>query len=424
MTWSDEARYLVGVIADDLTGCNATGILLRRRGFRTASLTGLNWPALGLVGYDCVSVNTESRALPAAEAYRRVSEAAALVLANQGRPMAKRIDSTLRGGLGPEIEAVLDALGSDSMAVVTGAYPASGRTTADGYHYVNGVLLADTNVRHDPLCPVTESHVPTLLAGQTKYGVGYLPLKVAREGAEAVAELLIMLKAQGVRMVCADAETDADILALGLGMVMSGLNLVAADPGPLTAAYVAARVAGRRQRVLVVCGSVSPNSREQMDRLEAEMGAQLVTVDAGLLALGGDTARAEVDRVVTELAALPHEAAVVGMRTGPLLTLPDHSAAEQIAAGFAEIAARGLERMQDIAGLYTSGGDITIAVCRRLGAGAVNLVQEVMPLAVSGRLLGGQHPGLPIVTKGGLVGGPDAALTCVGHILKEVESRD
>jgi hypothetical protein len=34
LTLSDEARALVGVIADDLTGANATGILLRGRGFR------------------------------------------------------------------------------------------------------------------------------------------------------------------------------------------------------------------------------------------------------------------------------------------------------------------------------------------------------------------------------------------------------
>lgn len=421
MSWSDEDRHrLVGVIADDLTGANATGILLRRRGYRTASLTGLDWPEGGLVGYDCVSINTESRALPPEQAYNQVKEAARLLLAHRGRPLAKRIDSTLRGNLGPELAAVLEALGPQSMAVVTGAFPASGRTTVKGYHYVNGMPLAETPVRNDPLSPVTESHVPTLLASQTKLPIGELGLDETRRGAVTVAAALRELAAHGVRLVAADAETDEDIANLGRGMADSGITLVAADPGPLTAAYAASLMPRRRRRVLVISGSVTPVSQEQLDRLEGDLDARLVRVDAAALVAGPAKAEAEVERVTQALAALPNSVDVVGVRTGALLSLPDHRAAEAIARGFAEIAARAMEQIPEVAGLYTSGGDITLAVCRRLGAGAVTLVDEVMPLAVAGRLLGGQQPGLPIVTKGGLVGGPEAAVACVRHILKEV----
>lgn len=415
---SFETRRLIGVIADDLTGANATGILLTRRGYRTASLTGLDWPEEGLTNYACVSINTESRAVAPAVAYQRVTTAAALLLEHGGRPYGKRIDSTLRGNLGPELEAVLTALGPGSVAVVTGAFPASGRTTKDGYHYVNGVLLAETPVRHDPLCPVTESHVPTLLTAQTSLPVALLALDVVRGGAAAVATAISDLARQGFRLLCADAETDEDITALGQGMAASGLTCVAADPGPLTAAYAGAVAPAEGKRVLVVAGSVTPVSRQQLDDLERETGSTLVTVDAAALSQGGDVAETEVHRVVERLTDTDPKASVVGVRTSALLTLPDHVMAERIAAGFAEIAARALNRLPGISGMYTSGGDITIAVCRRLQAGAIELVDEVMPLAVCGRLLGGLHPGRIIVTKGGLVGGPAAAVTCVNHILK------
>jgi uncharacterized protein YgbK (DUF1537 family) len=424
LTWSDNPRALIGVIADDLTGQNGTGILLRRRGFPTASLTGMEWPSGGLHGYDCVLVNTDSRALPAREAYDRVARAAAMIKTNQGRPLAKRIDSTMRGNLGAELEAVLGAIGPGSVAVVTGAFPSSGRTTRGGNLYVGGVLLAETAVRHDPRCPVTESHVPTLLAAQTQFPVGYLELEVVRAGAEAVAMALQQRARAGIRMICADAETDEDIEAIGVGMALSGLYAIAADPGPLTAAYVSALMAHRRRRVMVVAGSVTPNTVEQLALLERELGAHLVTVDAGALAQGGQVAESEIARTVDLLAAIPGETAVMGVKTSPLMSLPSQEAAELIASGFAEITARSLQSMPDIAGIYTSGGDITLAVCRRLGAAAINLVEEVLPLAVAGRLLGGMHPGLHIVTKGGLVGGPDAAVRCVNQILKEVQNYD
>ncbi len=424
MTWSDKPRSLLGIIADDLTGQNGTCILLRRRGFRTASLTGMDWPDGGLAGYDCVAVNTDSRALPAAEARSRVVRAAEMIMAHKGRPVAKRIDSTLRGILGPEIEALLGVLGPNSVAVVTGAFPSSGRTTRDGMHYVGGTLLEETAVRHDPLCPITESHLPTLLAKQTQLTVGQLPLATVREGAEAVARALRQLAQSGVRMICPDAETNDDITALGVGMVLSGLTVIAADPGPLTAAYAGALMAQRHRRVMVVCGSVSSNTRQQIEKLERDLGAALVTVDAGALAEGGASSDAEVQRVVAELTALPNDRLIIGVTSSELMSLPGHKAGEAIAAGFAEIAAQMLGAVSEIAGLYTSGGDVTLAVCRRLGSKAINVVEEVIPLAVAGRLLGGQYPGLPIVTKGGLVGGPDAAVLCVNQILKEVQNHD
>lgn len=413
---SSEPRPAIGVIADDLTGANATGVLLTRNGYPTASLTELRWPEGGLDDYPCIVIATESRAAPADEARRRVMTAARLLLDHGHRPMAKRIDSTLRGNVGPEVEAVLEALGPGSVAVVTGAFPASGRTARDGIHYVHGVPLAETEVRNDPLCPVTESHVPTLVRSQTRLPVDLLPLARVRAGADAVAETIRSLAEQGVRILCADAETDEDIRALGQGMARSGVTCVAADPGPLTAAFVAASAPPVRGRVLVVAGSVTDLTRRQMNHLEAEMGARLITVDARSLGAGGAAAETEVRRVVDELAAIPAQQPVIGVRSSEVLTV-DSAAAARIAAGFAEIAARALDRVEGIKGIYTTGGDITLGVCRRLQAGAIQLKAEVLPLAVQGHLLGGLRPGLAIVTKGGLIGDETGAERCVRHLL-------
>lgn len=413
---SSENRPAVGVIADDLTGANATGVLLTRTGYPTASLTELRWPDGGLDDYPCIVIATESRAAPADEARRRVDAASRLLLDHGRRPMAKRIDSTLRGNVGPEVEAVLAALGPGSVAVVTGAFPASGRTARDGIHYVHGVPLAETEVRNDPLCPVTESHVPTLVRSQTSLPVELLPLARVRAGAGAVAETIAEMAGQGVRIVCADAETDEDIRTLGLGMARSGVTCVAADPGPLTAAFVTASVPPVPRRVLVVAGSVTDLTRKQLDHLEAETGTRLIRADARSLGLGGEAAEAEIERVVGELAAMPAEQPVIGIRSSEILTV-DSETAGRIAAGFAEIAARALHRLPGIAGIYTTGGDITLGVCRRLQAGAIQLRAEVLPLAVQGHLLGGLRPDLAIVTKGGLIGDHTAAVTCVRHLL-------
>jgi uncharacterized protein YgbK (DUF1537 family) len=411
----------VGIIADNLTGANATGALMIRRGFKTATFTGLAWPSGDVSGYACIVISTESRTLPPQVAYDNVATAARLIIKHGGRPLAKRIDSTLRGNLGSELEAVLTAIGPDSVAVVAPAFPAGGRTTRDGYHYVEGVLLAETMVRNDPLSPVTESHVPTMLAGQTRLTIGTLGLQTIRAGAVAVSEALKAATSKGARVICADAETDADITALGEGMALSGIACVAADPGPLTTAYISAVMTRPSHRTLVVTGSsVQPMARQQLDKLEDDLGARFLTVDATRLAANSGTAGLEVERAATVLAEMPAAVNVIGVRIAEPYSPVDQYAADSVAHGLAEIAARALELIPSLDSVYTNSGDIALAICRRLGAGAIEPVEEVLPLAVCGRMLGGSRPGLTIVTKGSLVGGPDAAVTCVRHTMEEV----
>jgi uncharacterized protein YgbK (DUF1537 family) len=89
-------------------------------------------------------------------------------------------------------------------------------------------------------------------------------------------------------------------------------------------------------------------------------------------------------------------------------------AARRIPEALGEIVRRCLAD-RPVGGLYVTGGDVTVRVMAALGAEGIELEEEVLPLAVAGRLRGGPHGGLPFTTKGGLIGGPLAAVACVDH---------
>ncbi len=61
---------------------------------------------------------------------------------------------------------------------------------------------------------------------------------------------------------------------------------------------------------------------------------------------------------------------------------------------------------------------MTVAFCQEVGALAVEVSGEVLPLAASRTLVGGDFDGLKIVTKGGLVGNTESAAKCVEFLLK------
>lgn len=432
----------LAVIADDLTGANATGILFGKRGFRAvSSLGGVQCELPG--DPDVIVVSTESRAIAPTEAYRRVYQVAKDLLGLGVQHFDKRIDSTLRGNLGAEIDALLQALrehGTDPMAVVVAAFPSSGRSTVGGYHLVGGVPLELTDVANDPTCPIRDSSLPYLLSAQSRNSVGTVSLSTVLKGDEAVADALRRLYSEGHRVIAADCITDADLEAVAQGAAECGLPVVSADPGPFGAALAAALYPGPRRargRVLVVAGSVTAQTRRQLEVLQSSIPCTSVHVNAEALARGGSAAAGEADRVLEHVNNAAADKPVVCLHTvsdvedvldvGALaaqLGMAPAAVALGIADGLAQMAVASLAAMgRSGVGVYGTGGDIIAALCRACGAQGIELIDEVMPLATYGRLVGGQYSGLPLVTKGGLVGGPDAALVCVNHLINSLEER-
>jgi len=91
------------IIADDFTGANATGILLKKKGLKVTTLLKPN-SNIDKINAEVISISTNSRSIDPKEAYKRVYEATKTVIKSTPY-VAKRIDSTLRGNLGAEIDA-------------------------------------------------------------------------------------------------------------------------------------------------------------------------------------------------------------------------------------------------------------------------------------------------------------------------------
>jgi uncharacterized protein YgbK (DUF1537 family) len=214
---------VIGCIADDYTGGTDVAAALRRAGLRTVLLFGDPDDApngvVELPECDAVVVALKSRTI-------RAGDAVAVSLRVQRRfaewgvrqtyfKYCSTFDSTDEGNIGPVTDALLDAVqdatGGAPLTLICPASPEHGRTTYQGHHFVGGVLLSESSMRHHPLTPMTDPDVVRVLARQTPHAVGLLDLNTVRAGADAVAERLATLQADGVRHVVVDATTDADL---------------------------------------------------------------------------------------------------------------------------------------------------------------------------------------------------------------------
>lgn len=428
------------IIADDLTGANATGVLLARNGYNTGTFLSLdNITDDQFAAYDVISINTDSRAISQKEAYARVKHAAQTMCKRSVDMFSKRIDSTLRGNVGAEIDAILDVLGDETIALVVPAFPASGRVTVGGYLMVDSIPLEKTFAAKDPKTPVEVSKVTEIVEKQTKYEVAYISLETVLKSPEAITQALLDHKASGKRIIVLDAATQEDLDQIALAVKVAGIQTVAVDPGPFTEA-MASHILKRPERhmgrkVLLTVGSVTPLVREQLKRVEAHYDAWFAYANAEAL-IEQSTAEQEIQKVVESVLENMGSHQILGIRTikeeGDILNIEKiaeklglqvDDVAEKISGGLAKITKAVLEQSQGVLGaLYTSGGDTTVAVCRELEAVGVQVKDEVIPLAAYGRLIGGKYNNMPLITKGGLVGGEDAVQTCIEYLLTKVSN--
>lgn len=437
-------------IADDLTGANVNASLLAACGFSAATCAfGLQWDAAFFSQYDVVSINTASRLMSADEACEAVRVATVQALALQPAVLSKRIDSTLRGNVGSEIEGALAALPAQTVAIVSPAYPASGRIVVGGYMIVDAVPLQCSQVALDPTNPLFSSHVPTLLGEQSTLSQYYIDMSVFLRGKDALLTALQAGIASGARCILCDGVTDSDIQHLASALCMlkaQGQPLLLVDPGPLTAAYTSQLLGTppktRENRVLLTIGSVMESIRRQLDMLRIAHASPdpralcIVRADCAKLATEHSCA-AEVARVVTHILACGDECQLfcvcTALHLSEVVDIAALAAAEGVSSaeisrriniGLAQITVRLLQEQRlRIGGLFTSGGEVTLAVTGELQAMGFSVRDEVLPRAMYGHLIGGHYHGLPMITKGGFAGDDQAIVRCVDYLFTKISTK-
>lgn len=367
------------IIADDLTGAMDAAGPFAARGIATWVVASPDdCEARDVAGAQVVSVNTESRHLGKAESAARVAACFDRVGGDDFGLIVKKIDSTLRGNVVAETQAILQRAGR-TEAVVAPAFPGQGRTVRDGRVYVRGVPLEQTAFVRDALSPALAT-----------------PL------ADAFSQA-------GMRVMLRDAENDADLDAVVASLPQGeGAPLVVGSAG-ITSALARAMARGGKMavppavkgRLVFIIGSRAQASREQVARLQAE-GALVVPAPNGAPASLPTT---EGDRSIV-LLAVPDDAG----REGD---------AEQVARGLAA-SGLALARQPGTGALIATGGDTAIAVLRASGNGALEVGGELMPGIACARLLVDGKP-LWLVTKAGGFGNPEA-LCEIGRRLHAVVS--
>ncbi|RWZ58511.1 hypothetical protein ELQ92_14525 [Labedella populi] len=374
------------VLDDDPTGTqSATGVTVLLE-------SDADLLEAALTESDSVYVQTNSRALPEAEATALVTQ-----IRVDGEEAARRLgspvrfvlrgDSTLRGHVFAETEVFLeDDRADDALMLFVPAFPDGGRTTIDGVHLVrlNGetVPAHETEYADDPVFPFSTAVLVDYVAEKSSRRAVPVALDVVRSG--RFAEALVAAPAGSV--VVPDAENGEDIAAIAHGVdtaTQAGVRIVVRSAAPLAAALAGVTSAGllpvplvpEPRPTLLVCGSHTAGATAQLAPVVDAWGAPAIIDTAHALGDPSAAGRRAAESIREQL-----DARLLGIVTTERVRSREHGTldhGERVMAALTT-AVRSVLPAVDV---VVSKGGITSAEVARTGIGASSAVVlgQVLP---------------------------------------------
>lgn len=349
----------LNILADDLTGAADSAARCRWAGLPATIF--LKIPESPLPA-GVRAFTSDSRHLPAAEAAQRVRMMAAPLHALDAH-WYKKIDSTLRGHIGSELDVLLELLDAPA-ALICPAFPAQKRGLYTGH-------LVTPDLSSIPM------HLPSLLQSQSRYPVAAISLEDVRNG-KLAARLQQTTSREGHRVLVVDALTDEDLdtivdecaAALPNALLCGSAGLVGALARRLVGQedFPMDRIHGPRlwQTALLLVGSGSQAAHRQIAYLQrSDLPVSRLTVTP-------HTAPAAITHDLTQPIWLVHQPP-----PAPDARLDGADARQRIehmAQIGAELFAR---RPADL--LLLGGGDTAVATLSRLHVERLSVEQELLP---------------------------------------------
>lgn len=402
------------IVADDFTGSLDTGVQFTKKGIKTLVTTSDDIAMDKIdTGVQVLVVDVESRHVSAKVAYERVKKVAAAAKAAGVPHIYKKTDSALRGNIGGELQGVLDAYGEKELYFLP-AFPKIGRTTKEGYHYLDGVPIHESVFGQDPFEPVKYSYIPTIIGEQSSSQVTILPAGGAP-----------LSPAEKQTIYVLDAQTGEDLAAGGAFLKKNGkLKLLGGCAGFAEFLPELLGIETRPQTVtvddlgmIVVSGSVNQITLDQLNYAK-EKGFFSYTfkpvqkLDKSYPASAECAAFLDViekeyqksRRIVLE-AVSSREEMNLADEYAEANKIPADDMRNIIANNIGKMVA-ALMRRNEKTTLVVFGGDTLISIIEHMGCQGIVPITEIAPGVVMARAVGDSH-NFNIVTKSGGFGEKD-----------------
>ncbi len=415
------------IIADDFTGAGDSSIHFCHTGysvFLPMTLPNTVLPE----DLEILAINTESRLDDGTTAYKKTVAAIKKCQSWGTKFFYKKIDSTMRGNIAEEVQAIIDA-GHYTASLICPAAPNIGRTVVKGKCLLHGVPIDQTETGKDPLSPVKSSYIKDLFSSLPDKQIAHISTQETEQGPEFLNNLVQTYMTNGITHIICDAENSAHLNVIAT--LISNTRLLLTGAAGLAAA-IAKNAAKRNHNqknvkfeagnILLSSGSRMEISRDQIAQLEAKYDCIKILIPTEALATNDVQAISHFWKKVKNIKP--------GQKSCYILT-PDspkdpsgssnsRDNSEKIATLIAEVTSYMCQAL-NISVLLSIGGHTTYKLVKELQATGVSYEGEVLPGTPFGRLQMTVPPQkLSLITKSGSFGDDQTLIQIYDFISKHM----
>jgi uncharacterized protein YgbK (DUF1537 family) len=412
------------LIADDLTGGADAGAQFAKRGLQTLLISLLDDAKIDFSRHtqqDVLVINTDSRGLSPEKAFLKVSNLLKRYDQKLFPIIYKKIDSTLRGNVGSEIDAILKET-KESLCFMAPSYPEQNRTLVGGILIVGEKPLALTEVAQNTASPIQESHVYKILQNQSQYNVGWIDLTHVASSHERLRKMVNEEQKKGNQIIIFDAVSRGDlknIVEAGFDVDTTPLFVGSAGLAEEVAKKLSPSMAQAPQKmkpfkhILIVSGTASSVTHQQLKQLEKRNIPAFQLTHSLIL---GDDAKAEkeIKDFSRKIGSSLLQGANILRSPSEMLNSKESTVPPvhlKITKTLASVVLLTLEESgidpHDLVIILT-GGETAQMVINDIGPEGIEIEGELLEGIVRGHLMRGNWDGLTVITKAGAFGKEDA----------------
>jgi len=429
---------MIYVIADDLTGANDTGVQFTKKGYNTiVSVLDERSTIIIPDNLDVFVMDIETRELESKTARKRLKSILEKININEKDIVYKKVDSTLRGNIGDEIEEIMMILNRD-ICIFSPSYPSYQRITIGGYLVVDQKPLSLSEYFCGSSTQVENSFIPFLLKKQTDFPVGQIDLKDVAKGQKTIISKINELYQKGKRIIVIDSTNEEHLKDIFTSSLKFNESVLFSGSAGLANHFpniynknedLKIKIENNKVPIVVVAGSRNSIMEDQINYLKNRLNFTELKIDLEQVFSNKDRIldnyateciKAIKDKhdLVIHTDAIYNEEKLINKK----LMLKNNLSFRELEVGiktfFGKLTSKIVENSYT-RNLILTGGDIALGVCKELGIYNMNIKDELLPgipLAIANY----KNYNLNIVTKAGGFGREDVLYNLINKLKKTI----
>jgi uncharacterized protein YgbK (DUF1537 family) len=409
------------IIADDLTGATDTGVQFAAKGYNTSVIIFDDEKEIANlkdIEHEVIVLDSETREANPITAEQRIKKILKNIDIEEEDLLYKKVDSTLRGNIGRELDVIITELNID-YCIFSPSFPEGNRITSNGRLIVEDIPLGYSDYYEGKLDSEQASYITNILKEQTELNIELINIDVLENFDFNLVKIIHKLNIPKRSIIICDSIKNEDLKKIMLNSKeITGEKLFAGSAGLASYLTLYTKDKGikskkeilKSERILIAAASRRNIVDKQIEELKKNNNFLELKFDVEMLLKDYDYL---IEKYLEYLKININDKKIVIIRPDPIFKEEEkvNKLIEEnditfrklsiIIKNFTADLTKEILNIYNDFDLLITGGDTAAGICNKLKIEELHIINELLPGIPISRVESKEYGQFKIITKAG-----------------------